>query len=622
MRDYANVGVERDGPVATIVFERDDKLNSFTNEMLVDMTEILEELAADGETRVCVMRGEGRAFSTGADLSELVDLTPFEVTASNRRWIDFFHLVETVPFPVVAQVHGWAIAGGTELTLACDLVVASDDAMFGLTEIRVGVIPGAGASVRLSRWVGRAQAKEILMTGDPFSAGEAFRLGLVNRVVPRDRLEDEVAGLAAKLASRGPLAVAAAKRAVNIGSELDLEKGIEYVLREFALLFGSDDKREGMSAFLEKREPRFTGGRGGVEIVVPKMGLTETHATVTRWLVAAGDRVSAGQAVAEVEADKADVEVEAPGDGVVAELLVPEGTRVELGAPIAVLTGAGAAAAPAVEPAPAKAATGRRPASPLARRVAAELGVDVHALAGTGPGGLVVERDVRAAAVERPATPAAPPAGAPALAGVGPLREVELSRLRRVTAQRLVEAAAVPTVTLHRRVAIEGGRMAVVAARIHGVRATLTHAFVAACALALPRFPELNGFWIDGRLWTSERINVGIAVDVPDGLRVAVVEDCGGKSLVELARAASEAVEATRAGKSGGAHATFTISNMGMLGVESFTPLLNPPQTGILGIGASTPEGLALSLTFDHRAIDGAPAARFLDAVARELAGP
>lgn len=258
MTTFEHLLIEHDGPIGIITFDRADKLNSFTGQMLRDLQAILRSFEVDG-VRVCILRGSGRAFSTGADLAELVTKGPFEVLESNRDWIEFFALIERVPFPVIAQVHGYAIAGGTELTLACDLVIASADAKLGLAEIKVGVIPGAGACVRLTRWVGRAQAKEILMTGDMIPAEEARRLGLVNRVVPRDELEAATMALARQLASRSPLALAAAKRAVNIGGELDLEKGIEYVLREFALLFGSEDKVEGMSAFLEKREPNFKG---------------------------------------------------------------------------------------------------------------------------------------------------------------------------------------------------------------------------------------------------------------------------------------------------------------------------------------------------------------------------
>lgn len=392
-----------------------------------------------------------------------------------------------------------------------------------------------------------------------------------------------------------------------------------------------------------------------MDIVVPKLGLTETHATVVRWRKAVGDEISAGDVVVEIQADKADVDIEAGTDGVIAEILVVEGTEVELGSVIGRIGAAGVVAAAAggpdgptletvlVEEAPTVvvAAVGvaveasvsapveagaRAPSSPLARRVAAELGVTLAGLVGTGPGGLVVARDVRGVApagapVVPPATTAAaaPP---PELPGVGALRELELSRIRRVTARRIVDAAAVPTVTLHRRAGIEQARVAVAVARAQGVRATLTHAVLAACAQALAKHPELNGFWIDGRLYTAEKVNLGIAVDVEQGLLLAVVEDCAGKGIAELAAASNHAVAEARRGHGGrGVQATFTVSNLGMLGVELFTPVLNPPETGILGVGAVVDGRIGLSLTFDHRAIDGAPAARFLDLVARELAG-
>lgn len=256
---YEHLKVLRDGHVAIVEFDRAEKMNAFTTQMLRDIKEILRGFEAAGDVRACILRGSGRAFSTGADLGELVHAGPFDVLKSNRDWIEMYEAIETVPFPVIAQVHGYAIAGGTETTLCCDLVVASDDAKLGLAEIKVGVIPGAGACVRLTRWLGRAQAKEILMTGDMIPAEEARRLGLVNRVVPRERLEEETMALAQSIAAKSPLAIAAAKRAVNIGGELDMEKGIEYVLREFALLFATEDKVEGMSAFLEKREAQFKG---------------------------------------------------------------------------------------------------------------------------------------------------------------------------------------------------------------------------------------------------------------------------------------------------------------------------------------------------------------------------
>ena len=252
--------LERNGAVANLIINRPEKLNAFTNDMLVAARERLLECDKDPEIRVVVIRGAGdRAFCTGADLAELADSGPLDVRDSNRAWIDLFSTIESIGLPVVASVHGHCIAGGTELTLCCDLVVASDDAQFGLVEARVGVIPGAGASVRLTRWVGRAIAKEILMLGDPWPAADAFRVGLINRLVPRAELETATAELASALCQRSPLALKAAKRAVNIGGEMDLDRGIEYALQEFALLFAAGDQKEGMRAFLEKRPPEFDG---------------------------------------------------------------------------------------------------------------------------------------------------------------------------------------------------------------------------------------------------------------------------------------------------------------------------------------------------------------------------
>ncbi len=252
--------LERAGPVATLVINRPDKLNAFTNEMLVAARERLVECDDDRDVRVVVIRGAGdRAFCTGADLAQLADSGPFDVRESNRDWIELFHTIESIRQPVIASVHGHCIAGGTELTLCCDLVVAADDAQFGLAEARVGVLPGAGAAVRITRWVGRAIAKEMLMLGDPWPASEAHRVGLVNRIVPRGDLVPATEELATALAARSPLALAAAKRAVNVGGEMDLDRGIEYVLQEFALLFAAGDQEEGMRAFLEKRAPDFRG---------------------------------------------------------------------------------------------------------------------------------------------------------------------------------------------------------------------------------------------------------------------------------------------------------------------------------------------------------------------------
>jgi enoyl-CoA hydratase/carnithine racemase len=253
----ADLRVDREGPVTTVTFTRPERRNSFTQAMVVELRDVLRRLDADPSVRVVVLTGAGGVFSSGADLSALSSASPESVRRSNRDWIDLFATVERIEVPVVAAVSGYAIAGGTELTLACDLVVAEESARFGLSEMRVGVIPGAGACVRLPQWVGRAVAKELLFTGDPIPARRAYEVGLVNRVVPDGELGAATAALAERLASRSPRALAAAKRAVNIGAELDLDRGIEYALVEFTALFAGPDQAEGMSAFLEKRPPVF-----------------------------------------------------------------------------------------------------------------------------------------------------------------------------------------------------------------------------------------------------------------------------------------------------------------------------------------------------------------------------
>lgn len=246
--------------VAFITFNRPKVMNAFNTHMLHECIDAMEKCRDDGNVRVVVFRGAGdKAFSAGADIAEIKDNGPWEQLVYNRLWIQFFHMIENVRKPMIASVHGYAPGGGTELSLCCDIVLASEDAKFGLAEIKIGVIPGAGACVRLPRWVGKAKAMEILMTGDFLPAAEAHRIGLVNHVVPRDQLESFTWEFAQKLAQKSPLALAAAKAAVNAGAELDRDRGVEYVLNEFLLLFATQDQKEGMRAFLEKRPPVFQG---------------------------------------------------------------------------------------------------------------------------------------------------------------------------------------------------------------------------------------------------------------------------------------------------------------------------------------------------------------------------
>lgn len=246
--------------VAWITFNRPKVLNAFNTQMLHEGINALERCRDENDIRVVVFRGAGeKAFSAGADIDEIKENNPFQQLSYNRLWVEMFHLIENIRKPMIASVHGYAPGGGTELSLCCDMVLASDDAKFALAEIKIGVIPGAGATVRLPRWVGKAKAMEILMLGEFLDAAEAHRIGLVNHVVPRADLENFTREFSGKLSKKSPLALAAAKATINIGAEMDRDRGIEYALNEFLLLFASKDQKEGMKAFIEKREPVFKG---------------------------------------------------------------------------------------------------------------------------------------------------------------------------------------------------------------------------------------------------------------------------------------------------------------------------------------------------------------------------
>ncbi len=256
---------ETDGPVATLTLNRPAKLNAIDAATLRALREAVAAVAGDDALRVAVIRGAGeRAFSAGADIGEMLALSESGSESGGMRaymdlWVGALRDLETLPKPVIASVHGYATAGGTELALACDLVVCSDDARFGLAEIGIGVIPGAGATLRLTRVMGRHKAKEILMLGDFVPGAEAARLGLANRCVTRAELAGATADWARRLAAGPPLALAAVKRLVNEAAEKPLSEAMTDGLEAFLGLFESDDQKRGMRAFLEKRKADFKG---------------------------------------------------------------------------------------------------------------------------------------------------------------------------------------------------------------------------------------------------------------------------------------------------------------------------------------------------------------------------
>lgn len=250
-----------DGPVdgvALITLDRPEVLNALDFETLLQLTEMLETLDAEPACRCIVITGAGeRAFAAGADIGEMVEATPVSLGVANTfaRW----ERIRRIRTPIVAAVRGYALGGGCELAMACDIVVAAEDAVFGQPEIKLGIIPGAGGTQRLTRALGKAKAMELILTGANLPAREALARGLISRLVAREETVPAALGLAAEIAALPPLAVRAAKEAVNRAFELSLEAGLEFERRNFFLLFASEDQTEGMRAFMEKRKPTWKG---------------------------------------------------------------------------------------------------------------------------------------------------------------------------------------------------------------------------------------------------------------------------------------------------------------------------------------------------------------------------
>lgn len=257
---YETIEVSNDGAACWITLNRPRIHNAMNRQCILECTEAVRAAEDDPAIRTVVFAGAGdRAFTAGADITELRGFGPAEVLRYNRDWLDLFRRIEACRKPVIASVKGWATGGGTELSLACDFVVAAESSRFGLAEINIGVIPGAGAAVRLTRWVGRLKAKELLMLGRLLSGREAAEWELANRCVADADLVAETRALCEALAEKAPLALAAAKASVNVGAEASFDVAMEYELQEFVRLFASDDQKEGMRAFLEKRKPVYTG---------------------------------------------------------------------------------------------------------------------------------------------------------------------------------------------------------------------------------------------------------------------------------------------------------------------------------------------------------------------------
>jgi enoyl-CoA hydratase len=258
---YKHLLIDREEHVAVLTINRPEKYNALNDEVVAEISSAMDELAADDGVRAIVITGAGdKAFISGADVGMLQDLkTSRDAVANSQRGQAMTLKVENLPKPVIAAINGYALGGGLELAMACDIRLASDTARMGQPEIGLGLSPGNGGTQRLPRLVGKGMAKLLILTGDMIDADEALRIGLVEKVVPQVELMNEAKALATKLAAKPPLALSACKEAIDLGLEVDLERGLSIESLEFGILCSTEDYREGTSAFLEKRKPVFKG---------------------------------------------------------------------------------------------------------------------------------------------------------------------------------------------------------------------------------------------------------------------------------------------------------------------------------------------------------------------------
>ncbi len=252
------VKLEFEGPLALITIDRPKALNALNLQVLNELDGAISQIVAHADARVVILTGGGeKAFVAGADIAEMANYTPLQGLAFSTKGHQVFARLEALPIPTIAAVNGFALGGGLELALACDLLYVSEKAKLGLPEVSLAVIPGFGGTQRLTRLLGRNRAKELIFTADAIDAAKAKEIGLALEVVAPEGLLPRCKEIAHKIASRGPVALSQAKRVIEAGADLPLEDANEIERQAFGLLFGTDDLKEGMRAFLEKRKAAF-----------------------------------------------------------------------------------------------------------------------------------------------------------------------------------------------------------------------------------------------------------------------------------------------------------------------------------------------------------------------------
>lgn len=257
---YETLLVSIEDNIAVITLNRPKALNALNAQLYLEFGRAVEELARNEEVRAIIVTGSGeKAFAAGADITYMYPLNTMESRKFVMTVRDILLRFENLPLPTIAAVNGMALGGGCELAMCCDLRIAEEHAVFGQPEINLGIIPGAGGTQRLPRLVGAARAKELVFLGNSISAAEAHRIGLVNLVVPSGTSREKAKKMAGKLAAKSPLALGMAKAAINVGTQLDLNAGLAYEAECFSSLFSTEDQKEGMKAFMEKRPAQFKG---------------------------------------------------------------------------------------------------------------------------------------------------------------------------------------------------------------------------------------------------------------------------------------------------------------------------------------------------------------------------
>jgi enoyl-CoA hydratase len=256
-QEFREILYEQKDSTVVLYYNRPEKRNAMTYNMVQEFTRAFDKISNEKSVRSVIIAAKGKTYCVGGDTSEFLTNTIEQTERFQRDNLELWRKMEKLRKPIIAAVNGYA---NIETIQSADLVVASEEAKFGLPETGIGVSPGAGITIRLPRVVGKYIAKELLFLGEWISASDGYRIGIVNRVVPPERLLDEALAIAAKIAKKAPLAIGAAKACVNFGSEMSLDEGMEYQLRESIAMFHTKDLKEGITAFFkEKREPRFTG---------------------------------------------------------------------------------------------------------------------------------------------------------------------------------------------------------------------------------------------------------------------------------------------------------------------------------------------------------------------------